>query len=122
MTDITWRTATLPDAIVGVAYEAGLAETGSLTAVTACTVASGSLPPGLAISADKVRITGTVKGVNAALPKTYTFTLTMTDTAGGVTSGTLTITVRAAEVRTDQRMTDLPVAAQMAAMWPLTQS
>lgn len=122
MADITWRTTALPDATVGVAYEAGLAETGSLTAVTACTVATGSLPPGLSISADFVRITGTVKGVNAALPKTYTFTLTMTDTAGGVTSGSLTITVRGAEARKDVPFTSLPVAAQMAAQWPLTQS
>jgi hypothetical protein len=122
MTDITWRTASLPDAIVGVAYEAGLAGTGSVTAVTACTVATGSLPPGLSVSADKVRITGTVKGVNAALPKTYTFTLTMTDTAGGVTSGSLSITVRAAQGRADTPFSTLPVVAQMAAQWPLTQS
>lgn len=122
MTDIVWKTTSLPDATVGVAYEAGLAETGSLTAVTNCVVATGALPPGLAINADHVRITGTVKGVNAALPKTYTFTLTMTDTAGGVTSSSLTITVRAAERRSDVSVTDLPVAAQMAAQWPLTQS
>jgi hypothetical protein len=120
--DITWRTTAFPDAIVGVAYEASLAETGSLTAVTNCTVATGALPPGLAINADHVRVTGTVKGVNAALPKVYTFTLTMTDTAGGVTSGSFTITVRASEHRSDVTATSQPVVAQMAAMWPLTQS
>lgn len=118
MTDITWRTASMPDAIAGVAYEAGLAETGSLSAVTNCVVASGSLPPGLAISADFVRITGTPKGAGVA--QTYTFTLTMTDTAGGVTSGTLSITVRAAAdvAGAGRWFSTLPVVAQMASMWP----
>lgn len=118
MADITWRTASLPDATAGVPYEGALAETGSLTAVTACTVASGSLPPGLSVNADHVRITGTPSG--SGIGKTYTFTLTMTDTAGGVTSGSLTITVRgAADVAgRDKPFSSLPVLAQMASMWP----
>lgn len=118
MADIVWKTTSLPAATAGVAYEAGLAESGSLTAVTACTVASGSLPPGLAINADHVRITGTPTG--ASINKTYTFTLTMTDTAGGVTSGSLSITVRAAAdvAGKDQPFSSLPVQAQMASMWP----
>lgn len=118
MADITWRTASLPDAVAGQPYEAGLAETGSLTAVTNCTVASGSLPTGLSISADKVRITGTPAG--STINKTYTFTLTMTDTAGGVTSGSLSITVRAAAdvAGKDKPFSTLPVVAQMASMWP----
>ena len=118
MADITWRTVSLPDAIAGVPYEAGLAETGSLTAVTNCTVASGSLPPGLSIAADHVRITGTPAG--AGIDKKYTCTLTMTDTAGGVTSGSLTITVRAAAsaAGADKPFSSLPVVAQMASAWP----
>ena len=118
MTDITWRTTSLPDATAGVPYEASLAETGSLTAVTNCTVATGSLPPGLSVNADHVRITGTPTG--AGIGKTYTCTLTMTDTAGGVTSGSLSITVRAAGdvAGRDKPFSSLPVVAQMASMWP----
>lgn len=118
MADITWRTVSLPPAIAGVPYEAGLAETGSLTAVTNCTVATGSLPPGLSINADHVRITGTATG--AGINKTYTCTLTMTDTAGGVTSASLSITVRSAadHAGKDVSFSSLPVQAQMASMWP----
>ena len=117
MADITWRTTVLPDAYWGSAYEASLAETGSLTAVTACIVATGALPPGLAISADFVRITGTISGVGATLPKVYTFTLTMTDTAGGVTSPTFTITVR--EPQGNQNIGHYGSASQQqAALWP----
>lgn len=118
MADITWRTGTLPDAVVGVPYEAGLAATGAVTALSACTVATGSLPNGLTITADHVRITGTPTG--AAAGKTFTFTLTMTDTAGGVTSGTLTILVRTAgdAAGRDKPFSSLPVVAQMASMWP----
>jgi hypothetical protein len=119
MADIVWKTASLPEAVVGVPYEAGLAETGSATAVTACTVATGSLPPGLVVNAsDHVRITGTPQG--AGSNKTYTFTLTMTDTAGGVTSGSLSILVRAAAdtAGKDKPFSSLPVVAQMASMWP----
>lgn len=118
MPDITWRTISLPDAVAGVPYEAGLAESGSLTAVTNCVVATGALPTGLAISADFVRITGTPKGTGAG--KTFTFTLTMTDTAGGVTSGTLTIAVRSAgdAAGKDKLFSSMPVVAQMASMWP----
>jgi hypothetical protein len=116
--DITWRTVSLPVAIAGVPYEAGLAETGSLTAVTNCTVATGSLPPGLSINADHVRITGTPLG--SGIDKTYTCTLTMTDTAGGVTSTSLSITVRSASnhAGADVTFSSLPLQAQMAAMWP----
>lgn len=118
MPDITWRTTTLPDATAGVPYEASLAETGSLTAITNCVVASGSLPTGLAIAADFVRITGTPKGIT--IGKTYTFTLTLTDTAGGVTSPSLTITVRGATDTAghDKLFSSMPVLAQMASMWP----
>lgn len=118
MADITWRTASLPDATAGVPYEAGLAETGSLTAVTASAVVSGSLPPGLSLSADKVRITGTPKGTG--IGTTYIFTISLTDTAGAVTSPSLSITVRSAgDVQgKDKPFSTLPVAAQMAAMWP----
>jgi Putative Ig domain len=118
MTDITWRTASLPDATAGVPYEAGLAETGSATAVTASSVSSGSLPPGLSLSADHVRITGTPSG--SGIGQTYTFKVTLTDTAGGVQSGSLSITIRAAAdvAGHDKPFSTLPVVSQMASMWP----
>jgi hypothetical protein len=112
MTDITVRTATLPNALVGVAYEAGIAETGAVTAITACTVTSGSLPPGLAISAELVRITGT-----PTKSGTYTFKVTLTDTAGAVQSGTLTITVAVAADDLPGDILTQPVAAQLARTW-----
>jgi hypothetical protein len=116
--DITWRTFNLPDATAGVLYEAGLAETGSLTAVTACTVTSGALPPGLSVNSDHVRIYGTPAG--SGIGQTYTFKITMTDSAGGVQSSNLTITVRAASdvAGHDKPFSSLPVVAQMASMWP----
>jgi Putative Ig domain len=89
MPDITWRTTVLPSAIRGAPYEAGLAVTGNATAFSNATVSTGSLPPGLALSADFVRITGT-----PTTNGSYTFAVTLTDTAGGVASGSFTIVVR----------------------------
>jgi hypothetical protein len=116
--DITWRTASLPDATAGAPYEAGLAATGALSAVTASAIVSGSLPPGLSLSADHVRVTGTPSG--AGIDKTYACTISQTDTAGAVTSGSLTITVRAASdvAGKDKPFSSLSVRSQMASMWP----
>ena len=87
MADIVYKTVAFPDGYVGLAYEAGIAETGAATAITAAGVNSGALPGGLVVNAtDHVRITG--------IPTTgglFTFTLTMTDTAGAVVSGSYTI-------------------------------
>ena len=115
MADITWRTASLPDAYAGIPYEAGLAETGALTAVTASAVVTGALPPGLALSADFVRITGTPKG--SGIGQLYTFTISLTDTAGPVTSGTLTIRVRGLHNDFVKDGT-APVLASLAQQWP----
>jgi large repetitive protein len=87
--DIVWSTTKLPPAILGVPYEAGLAVTGNATAFTAATVSTGSLPPGLALAADKVRITGTPTALGS-----FTFVVTLTDTAGAVASPSFTIRVR----------------------------
>ncbi len=73
-------TVTLPPAVVGEAYEAAIGLTGATH--TTLTVASGSLPPGLAIT--DIRITGTPTHVG-----TYTFTVS----DAGATSATLTVTV-----------------------------
>lgn len=93
MADITWKTTALPDAILGVPYQAGLAFTGNATAVTAGAVTAGALPTGLVVNAsDHVRITGTptVKGL-------FTVTISLTDTAGAVASSSMTLRVRDVE-------------------------
>lgn len=121
MADITFETTVLPDAYWGSAYEASIAITrnpAAASTITGTVVATGTLPPGLSINADFVRITGTVTGVGAPLPKTYTFTLTMTDTAGGVTSPSFTITVREPQANQALGPAGTSPAAQLAAMWP----
>ena len=119
MSDIVFETTVMPDAYPYVAYEASIAIASNASAVTAASVSSGSLPPGLSIATDHVRITGTVSAVEAVLPKVYTFKVTLTDTAGAVQSGTYTITVREPQAAVGVGgFQALPVKAQMAAMWP----
>jgi Putative Ig domain len=90
MADITWKTTALPDAILGVPYQAGLGFTGNATAVTAGSATAGSLPTGLVVNAsDHVRVTGTPTAIG-----TFTFTLSLTDTAGAVASSSMSIRVR----------------------------
>lgn len=91
MTDIVHDTVNLPDAFVGVAYEAALAYHGNATALTASSVTTGALPAGLALvgALPFSKITGT-----PTTPGTSTFKVTLTDTAGGVASPSFTITVR----------------------------
>lgn len=120
MTDIVWKTTRLPDALVGAAYEASLAVTGNATAFTAASVSSGALPSSgnLVLNADHVRITGTPKRADLG---TYTFKITLTDTAGGVQSGTFTLVVRNP---TDADAAGLDAAGQRTAAdfsraWPL---
>jgi hypothetical protein len=117
MTDIVWKTLTLPDAVVGAPYEAGLAFTGNATAVTACVVkgGSGALPTGLAVNADLVRLTGTPKAVAGV----YTFKLTITDTAGAVDSGTFTLRVRDGFDRSPGDVNSDSPASQNGRAWPL---
>jgi hypothetical protein len=118
--DITFETTVLPDAYPYVPYEASIAISGAASVISAGSKATGTFPPGLAIASDHVRITGTVAGVQAALPKVYTFTLSLTDTAGAVTSGTYTITVREPQAGAAKAggVQALPVQSQMCAMWP----
>lgn len=108
--DIIVKTQTLPSAQVGVPYEAGLALTGNATAVSAVTVTSGSLPPGLSVATD-LRVTGTPTASGKR-----TFTLNFTDAAGVQTSGTLTLTV-AYPAQAD--ILTLSPAAQIAKTWGL---
>lgn len=117
MADIVFDTVTLPDAVIGVAYEAAVAFHGNATALSAASVSSGSLPTGLAVDAALPfsRITGTPKGNQAG---TYTFKLTFTDTAGAVQSGNFTLNVRkspAFEVVTSGGQT---VLGALSRQWP----
>lgn len=112
MPDITYKTVAFPDGFVNVAYEAGIAEEGSATAVTAGGVNSGALPPGLVVNAtDHRRITGTPTQAG-----TFTFTLTLTDTAGAVVSGTYTITIHNQAAAGIIR--NAPLATQLKVQWP----
>lgn len=116
MADIIWKTASLPVAIRGVPYEAGLAFTGNATAVTAGSVTSGALPTGLVVNAsDHVRITGTP----TAAPGAYPVTITLTDTAGAVASSSMTLYVRDAVPADDVPLGTNKVAADIAKLrWP----
>ena len=110
MADITWVTQTLPPAIYGAPYEAGLAFTGAATAVTAGSVTSGALPTGLVVNAtDHIRVTGTPTALG-----TFTFKITLTDTAGAVQSGTFTIVVRDANRADDLALGTNKAAADIA--------
>lgn len=112
MTDIAWKTVSLPNAIVGEAYEAGLAHNAAATAITASAVVTGSLPPGIVLNGDFVRLTGTPTKAG-----TYAFTLSLTDSAGAVTSGSLSIVVGYAVLDADRFLANTPVAAQFAKAW-----
>ena len=82
MADIVYDTASLPDAYVGVAYAVKLATHGAATPLTASSITVGALPTGLALSTGATldEITGT-----PTVPGTYSFTVSLTDTAGAVT-------------------------------------
>lgn len=122
MTDIVFAATQFPDAYPYVPYEASIGIKGEATAITAGSISSGALPPGLTLNADNARITGTVTGIHQPLPKVYTFKVTLTDTAGAVQSANYTITVRepAAALATLGGSGTLPVTAQMAQQWPLS--
>lgn len=121
MADILFASTVFPDAYPYVPYEASIAIKGNATVITAGSISGGALPPGLSLHADNARIVGTVSAVHAVLPKTYTFQVTLTDTAGAVQSANYTITVREPQTAIHSLAGGpgaLPVAAQMAAMWP----
>ncbi len=112
MADITYKTVAFPDGYVNVAYEAGIAEEGSATSMTAGGVNSGALPPGLVVNAtDHRRITGVPTQAGS-----FTFTLTLTDTAGAVVSGSYTITIHNAP--SPGIIRNAPLATQLKVQWP----
>lgn len=111
--DIVIQTTKLPTGFINVAYEAGLATTGNASAITAHSIASGALPPGLIVNAtDHLRITG--------IPTTagkFTFTISLTDSGGTTTSGSLSIIIVSAG---KSPLTDgnFPVSDQLKVQWP----
>jgi hypothetical protein len=112
--DIVHKTVIFPDAQVGVPYEAALAYQGDATPITASSVSSGSLPPGLTLDAALpfTRITGTptVDGL-------FTFKVTLTDTAGASQTGNLTIRVVTPGIDLD---TNYSAATEVRIQWPLS--
>jgi putative Ig domain-containing protein len=112
MADIVYKTVAFPDGFVNVAYEGGIATVLGATALTAGVVATGALPPGLVVNAtDHTRITGVPTTAG-----TYTFTLTLTDTAGAVTSGSYTITIH--NIPSPGIIRNAPLATQLKVQWP----
>jgi hypothetical protein len=105
MADIVYTTVNLPAAFVGVPYEASIGYKSAATVFTAQSIVAGTvlngLPAGLAMDTvsnpGSLRISGTPTGAASGgnTPKsgvgTYTFTVSGTDTAGAVVSGTLSI-------------------------------
>lgn len=109
MADIVYTTTKFNPGFVGVPYEEAIGYTGA-TIVTAATVNSGALPPGLTLNADHTRITGT-----PTTPGLFTFTLSMTDTGGAVVSGSYSIRIAPAaqEPQAAQTLND-----SLRIMWP----
>jgi len=129
MADIVYTTVVLPPAYLAVAYEAAIAYKSAATVFTAQSIVAGGdltgLPAGMALdevaSPGSLRITGTPTGAasGGAVPQSglgaYTFTVSGTDTAGAVVSGTYTITLLSTA---DQPQDQRTVAQQLHAQWP----
>lgn len=112
--DIVYTSTVFPNAVVGVAYEAAIGIKSFASAVTAASVSSGSLPPGLSINADHSRITGTPTKLGK-----FTFSLSTTDTAGAAVSGNYTITVTSEGKSAGLADTaSAPIVTQLARQWP----
>ena len=111
--DIVIDTVALPDAVVWVPYEAAIAYHGNATALSAMSVSAGSLPPGLVVDSALpfCRITGTPTAAG-----TFTFRVSLTDTAGVTQSPQYTIRVNTANI--DGR--NWPASAWVKQEWPLS--
>lgn len=89
--DIVYDGTTLPDGYLDVAYYAKVATHAAASIITASSVASGALPTGLSLGSatgayDEISGTPSAAGV-------FTFTLSLTDTAGAVVSASMTCTI-----------------------------
>jgi Putative Ig domain len=78
--DIIFAASVLPDAFTEVPYLAAIPFYGSTTAITACSVTSGSLPAGLSLSSAYAVISGTI--AYNATDGPYSFTISITDSSG----------------------------------------
>jgi predicted membrane protein len=78
--DIVFAASVLPDAFTETPYLAAIPFYGNASAVTACSVTSGSLPAGLSLSAAYAAVSGTI-AYNAA-DGLYSFTVSITDSSG----------------------------------------
>ena len=85
-------TTSLPAGDVGVAYSQTLTATGGLTPYT-WSISAGSLPTGLSLGAT----TGIISGTPTAAG-TFSFTVKLTDSAGGIATSALSITINPAPV------------------------
>lgn len=117
MADIVIDTAKLPDGVVGVAYEAALAYHGNATALSASAKASGNFPPNLHLdgSLPFARLRGTPKAADIG---TWTFTISLTDTAGATTSASFTINIRTSTSAETFVSGQEAVATVLARQWP----
>jgi uncharacterized protein (TIGR03118 family) len=82
--------STLPFGNIGTAYSQTLAVTGGTAPYSNWTVTNGSLPPGLSLNST----TGTISGTPAAVGGTFSFTLTVTDSAHTAGFGSFQITIQ----------------------------
>ncbi len=80
---------TLPDAILGVAYNTTLTNSGGL-APFKWSISAGSLPPGLTLDPNAGTISGTATGQGM----TYPFTIQVTDADSNTASANVSITVK----------------------------
>lgn len=84
---LTITTTQLPAGTVGVSYSQSIAATGG-TPPYNWSVSSGSLPPGLSLTASNGAITGTPSSAN-----TFSFTVQVADTSNATASQAFTITI-----------------------------
>ncbi len=89
-TPVTITTTTLPDAMQGNFYFEDVLTTGGTQAGYAWTVTTGTLPPGLGISANN--LSGLIQGT-PTVPGSYNFTVQVTDSIGATSSQALSMTV-----------------------------
>lgn len=103
---VVWKTTAFQPGCLGIAFEEGLAMT-CAGAITALALSTGSLPPGITVSAGTdPRLIGTPTVAGA-----YTFTLTANDGSGAVVSPSYTLTVFASLGDAEQTAFGLTPAA-----------
>jgi Putative Ig domain len=115
--DIVIDSIVLPDGVVGVPYEAAIAYHGNATALSASSITSGQLPPHLALDSALpfARVRGTPKSSDVG---TWTFKVTLTDTAGAVQSGNYTITIRTSTSTESMNSGQESLTTRLARQWP----